>query len=262
VPQVGRGRMYIDTPTFSAFNRNNGIQIRGWEMSTTPNSRVEIFINDQRVNAGITRTHRQDVLDRITNFGGQSVNPTPGFQTNINISNLRLGRHRLRVEVVSLDGVVLDTREMNIHVHNVNIIDRGLTFVGPMDTRNRINRIIMHHTGMTVPQTVESIHNTHQNSNGWWGIGYHFYIRRNGNIYRGRPDNVIGGHARGHNFDSLGIAFEGNFNLEQMTPQQRASGQLLVAYLRDKYDIRTIQGHNEVNQTACPGRNFPWWIFR
>lgn len=62
----------------------------------------------------------------------------------------------------------------------MNIIDVGLEFNSNMTLRNvnSIKRIILHHSGVTVLQSVETIHNYHKNSNGWAGIGYHFYIRK------------------------------------------------------------------------------------
>lgn len=41
------------------------------------------------------------------------------------------------------------------------------------------------------------------------GPGYHFYIRKNGDIKTTRPIEKIGAHARGHNAQSIGICYEG-----------------------------------------------------
>ena len=115
----------------------------------------------------------------------------------------------------------------------------------------------MHHTGVTVLQTVNTIHDFHARQ-GWGGIGYHFYIRRDGTIFRGRPENTIGAHAAGHNHDSIGIAFEGNFETQTMPAAQLRSGQELISWLRQRHNISTIQKHRNVGATACPGRNFPF----
>ena len=44
---------------------------------------------------------------------------------------------------------------------------------------------------------------------GFNGTGYHFYIRRNGDIKSTRPIGRIGAHARGFNKESIGICYEG-----------------------------------------------------
>lgn len=141
----------------------------------------------------------------------------------------------------------------------MNIIDVGLEFGSNMSLRNvnSIKRIILHHSGVTVLQSVETIHNYHKNTNGWAGIGYHFYIRKGGGIYKGRPLEYVGAHASGSNSDSIGICCEGNFEVEQMPEAQKNSLIELINYLIDNYSIEKIQGHKDVNSTSCPGSNFP-----
>ena len=91
----------------------------------------------------------------------------------------------------------------------MKIIENNLDF-DYMNPRAVTKQIILHHSGVEVLQSVETIHNYHKNTNGWSGIGYHFYVRKNGNIYRGRPENTVGAHCQGENYNSIGICFEGN----------------------------------------------------
>lgn len=141
----------------------------------------------------------------------------------------------------------------------MEIIETNLKF-GSLSKRAKTVRIFLHNSGVTVLQSVEIIHNYHKNSLGWSGIGYHFYVRKDGKIYRGRPEEMIGAHATGDkaNYDSIGICFEGNFNKETMGEVQKTAGQELVAYLKKKYNISKVQKHSEVNNTDCPGNNFPF----
>jgi N-acetylmuramoyl-L-alanine amidase len=44
---------------------------------------------------------------------------------------------------------------------------------------------------------------------GFLKIGYHFVIRRNGNIESGRSVDEVGAHVEGHNHESLGICMVG-----------------------------------------------------
>ncbi|MBR1449131.1 MAG: N-acetylmuramoyl-L-alanine amidase, partial [Prevotella sp.] len=39
---------------------------------------------------------------------------------------------------------------------------------------------------------------------GWNGIGYHYVIRRSGQIEPGRPEATVGAHCVNHNSHSLG----------------------------------------------------------
>lgn len=136
----------------------------------------------------------------------------------------------------------------------MEIIETNLQFNGNKTVRdlNTIKRIILHHSGVTVLQSVEVIHNYHKNTRGYAGIGYHFYVKKNGNIYRGRPVEYVGAHAYGANTDSIGICAEGDFNSEQMPEAQKQSIKELVAYLKGTYNISIVQGHKEVCSTSCP----------
>lgn len=138
---------------------------------------------------------------------------------------------------------------------SVNIIETNLSFKS-MSNRNRTTRIILHHAAAK-SCTAEQIHQWHLN-NGWSGAGYHFLVRKDGKIYRLRPENKVGAHASGSNSDSLGVCFEGDFMTETMGEVQRKAGAELVSYLKSKYGISKVQKHKDVCSTDCPGVNFPF----
>ena len=135
----------------------------------------------------------------------------------------------------------------------MQIIETNLNFKA-MSNRQTTERIILHHSASSVA-SAEDIHRWHLN-NGWEGAGYHFLVRKDGKVYRMRPEEKIGAHAYMNNYNSLGICFEGNFEVEQMPDIQVQAGKELVAYLKNKYGINKVQGHRDVNSTSCPGRNF------
>lgn len=139
----------------------------------------------------------------------------------------------------------------------MNIIDTGLKFMGTLTKRTSTTEIILHHAAGD--GSVQSIHNWHIHGNGWLGIGYHFYIRKDGSIYRGRPEEMVGGHTYGVNSMTIGICFEGNFENESMSLAQKNAGGELVGYLLDKYpSIYKVSKHEDHNATACPGKKFPF----
>lgn len=137
----------------------------------------------------------------------------------------------------------------------MEIIETNLTFRG-MDTRRKTEQIILHHAAATICSP-EDIHRWHL-ANGWAGAGYHFLVRKNGTIYRLRPEEKVGAHAYGANYNSLGICFEGDYMQEDMTEAQKEAGKELVAYLKNKYNITTVQAHRDVCATSCPGDKFPF----
>ena len=137
----------------------------------------------------------------------------------------------------------------------MNIIKTNLKF-GAMTNRKSTSRIILHHAEAS-HCTAADIHRWHLN-NGWAGAGYHFLVRKDGSIYRLRPENKVGSHAKGANSNSIGICFEGAYMTETMPDEQKEAGKELVAYLKEKYGISKVQRHSDVYPTSCPGTNFPF----
>ena len=137
----------------------------------------------------------------------------------------------------------------------MNIIETNLKF-GAMTNRKSTSRIILHHAEAS-HCTAADIHRWHLN-NGWAGAGYHFLVRKDGSIYRLRPENKVGSHAKGANSNSIGICFEGAYMTETMPDEQKEAGKELVAYLKERYGISKVQRHSDVYPTSCPGTNFPF----
>ena len=137
----------------------------------------------------------------------------------------------------------------------MEIIETNLEFKD-MSTRKSTERIILHHAAAQ-NCSAEDIHRWHLN-NGWSGAGYHFLVKKDGKVYRLRPEDKVGAHAYGSNYNSIGICFEGNYMEEDMPEAQKAAGQELVAYLKNKYNITTVQKHKDVCATSCPGDKFPF----
>lgn len=137
----------------------------------------------------------------------------------------------------------------------MNIVETNLSF-GSLSNRSKTTRMILHHADAETCDA-KTIHQWHLN-NGWSGIGYHYVVRKNGTIERGRPEKTVGAHADDNNFDSIGICFEGDFQTEKMGATQKSAGKELVAYLKKKYGITKVQKHSDVCATTCPGKNFPF----
>ena len=137
----------------------------------------------------------------------------------------------------------------------VNIIETKLLFNGGFVNRTSTKQIILHHAEAS-NCTVEDINRWHLN-NGWTGIGYHYFVRKDGTIYRGRPENAIGAHAVGANTNSIGICAEGRYNVETMPEAQKNAIKELIADIKLRYGNLAVKGHKEVSNTSCPGKNYP-----
>lgn len=142
----------------------------------------------------------------------------------------------------------------------MKIIETKLNWAGALAKRSTIDMIVLHHAAAK-QCTIYNVHNWHL-ANGWSGCGYHFFINKNGEIYRGRPEDTIGSHATNHNSNSIGICFQGDFEKEAPTQAQINAGLELVDYLKKKYGIKNIKGHGELMSTSCPGKFFVIEQFR
>lgn len=86
----------------------------------------------------------------------------------------------------------------------------------------------------------------------WKKIGYHYVIRRSGEVEIGRDENEIGAHASGHNERSIGVVWVGRDNI---TDAQHEKLIKLVRALMEKHGVgvHRVWGHSEVNAyVTCP----------
>lgn len=141
----------------------------------------------------------------------------------------------------------------------IEIKDYGLKFRS-LSTRAKTDMMVIHHTGNPSDDdlSAKQIHQSHLNQ-GWSGIGYHYVIRKDGSIEKGRPHWTIASHAYGENSHTIGIHFSGNFEKGHPTSAQIESGALLLAKLGNDYgltlDSKHVVGHRDLMATACPGKN-------
>jgi peptidoglycan hydrolase-like protein with peptidoglycan-binding domain len=137
----------------------------------------------------------------------------------------------------------------------INIVEVTYGWNGNLTTGNDPVAIIEHHAE-AIRCTVEDIDRWHK-ARGWVGIGYHFFIAKDGRIFRGRPEWAWGAQCPGFNDRSIGVCHEGNFMNEQMTPEQKTSSIALNKYLMAKYPkIQNLYQHGTVYPTQCAGINF------
>ena len=126
---------------------------------------------------------------------------------------------------------------------------------GELSGYNNPNKIIIHHP--VFYGSVESLNNLMRNM-GYSMIGYNYYVRKDGTIWKGRPDNVASANCYGQNNSSIGVCFEGNYDRDTSMPQsQFKSGVELIQHLKGKYNISEVSGHKKYYNTGCPGKNFP-----
>ena len=125
----------------------------------------------------------------------------------------------------------------------------------------KINLIIIHCSATKASRdfTLEDLETCHL-GRGFKSIGYHYYITKDGQVHRCRPEEEIGAHARRYNAHSIGICYEGGLNEkgkadDTRTPAQKHSMETLLRSLLYDYPDAKILGHRDlpwVNKD-CPG---------
>jgi len=137
----------------------------------------------------------------------------------------------------------------------MNVIKSYFKWKSTPQKRMGTNLIVLHHAEAKFC-TVQDIHQWHL-QNGWSGIGYHFFVAKNGMIYEGRPIDTIGAHCLNYNSYSIGICAEGDYETDTMPDLQKASLKELLQNLQKLYPDCEIKGHKELNDTKCPAENYP-----
>ena len=105
-------------------------------------------------------------------------------------------------------------------------------------------------------------------------IGYHYVIRRNGEIEPGRPEWMIGAHChvkgQNHNKHSIGVCYEGGLDIrgqpaDTRTEAQKQTMRRLLEDLHERYPRAMIVGHRDLIATPrsdlqvrkSPGKDCP-----
>lgn len=116
-----------------------------------------------------------------------------------------------------------------------------------------ITRIFIHCTATRAGQDIDvaTVRRWHK-AQGWSDIGYHFLIRLDGSIERGRPEHITGSHARGFNTGSVALVYAGGLDAQGAPTDTRTTAQKeamadLVADLVAAYPNAEVLGHRDIS---------------
>lgn len=127
-----------------------------------------------------------------------------------------------------------------------------------MNTLNRedILQVILHHSATpfcTANFAYDKIKMYHLNR-GYEDIGYHFLIDYGGVVRSGRNYIYQGAHCYGHNKNSIGVCFIGNYNENELSAHQLHKFYLLLRKLEDYAGRKlSVDVHRSYRNTSCPG---------
>ena len=129
-----------------------------------------------------------------------------------------------------------------------------------------IDDIIIHCTATRTNRnyTVEEIRKWHI-QRGFDDIGYHYVIYIDGTVHVGRPIEIMGAHAYGHNQHSIGVCYVGGLDrrgrpTNTLNKAQERSLITLIKVLQSIFPQAGLHGHNEYSSKECPCFNVgEWW---
>lgn len=135
-----------------------------------------------------------------------------------------------------------------------------------------IDTIVIHcaDTPSTMDIGAKEIRNWHVNDNKWSDIGYHYVIRRNGTVEKGRNIETIGAHVSGHNKNSVGICLVGGKpikgqkrDIDLFTVEQLESLESLLFNLKGFLQNSNVKivGHCDLDsKKTCPNFDVQKWL--
>lgn len=171
-------------------------------------------------------------------------------------------------------------------IEQVTIKETNLVFQGTAQPLGTVKQIVIHHLGGGFDRTAQSIHEEHMHKEEFdhRGIGYHYVIRWDGTIERGRPEGELGCHSgsengKGGNTGRIGINVSGTWLSDEECRKAKCSNgghpepsdaqiKSLIGLIADcckRHSIQpsrdTIVGHYELYDgkgngwEGCPGTN-------
>lgn len=98
------------------------------------------------------------------------------------------------------------------------------------------------------PQQLERDHK----ARGFLRAGYHYYVRKTGEVVEMRPLEMIPAHVKGHNRNSVGICYEGGLDAsgrpaDTRTPAQKETLLALLRRLKRRFPEAHICGHRDLS---------------
>ena len=110
-----RHAMHIDTNVDGMCWKPNGIEIKGWKLATEPNTNINIYIENRKIeDFEINTYYAYDLISIVKGYGTYKENPTPNFTINIPVTEFEDTDNILKIQMVTEEGKVLEERTYNI----------------------------------------------------------------------------------------------------------------------------------------------------
>lgn len=127
----------------------------------------------------------------------------------------------------------------------------------------KIDTIVIHCTATMPGQsvTIDDVRRWHVDGNGWSDVGYHALITLDGKLQFGRDISRIGAGVKGHNKNTVHVAYVGGCDedgkpCDTINAQQIGALHGYVAGVVTVLGPMAVKGHNDfTDEKACPSFN-------
>lgn len=119
--------------------------------------------------------------------------------------------------------------------------------VTPKDYGRKINEIVIHCTASSQNVKAQDILDYFKNVKKWKAPGYHYIIEPDGTTVNTWPLGKVSNGVKGHNSNTVHIAYIGGRENDNRTPQQKKAMRNLVIRLRQPHELGKIpvKGHRD-----------------
>lgn len=129
----------------------------------------------------------------------------------------------------------------------------------------QINNIVVHCTAGPQTQTAAQIISYHLRVLGWKVPGYHYIVEPDGHVTCAVPESQVANGVKGHNSDSIHIAWIGGIDangkgIDNRTQAQKDAIVRILRELRPRYPKARILGHRDIASKDINGNGIidPW----
>ncbi|MBL7748765.1 MAG: N-acetylmuramoyl-L-alanine amidase [Chitinophagaceae bacterium] len=133
--------------------------------------------------------------------------------------------------------------------------------------KRNIKYIVVHCTATPPEAKVENIVRYWKEQLGWKNPGYHYIIKRNGEIVSLLSEDLVSNGVKNYNQQSVHISYIGGIDknnkpVDNRTPEQKKAMFNKLVALSEKYPEAQIKGHRDFPGVikACPSFDVRTWL--
>ena len=118
-------RIHIETPYDRTSITNEEHHVSGWVMTTVANANVRVLLDGKYQDIDVERKERPDVIKAISGYGGEKINPKPGFDLKLDFSKLNIGLHQIALRIEKENGTIVGEQVIYVFTRPKITMEQG-----------------------------------------------------------------------------------------------------------------------------------------